>query len=83
MFQKHSNSNQNAAEFLKEVCCPKDRDYMIRYNITLLGILLGYGRNNSIAFSKRGYLQKLEGFQLYNANQSLNAFVNPGFFYHQ
>lgn len=80
LFQKYSHSNQSAAEFLEEVCYPKDKDYMIRYNTTLLGILLGYGRNNSLAFSKRSYIQKLENFKLYSANDSLNAFINPGFF---
>lgn len=80
LFQKYSNSNQTANEFLLEICNPKGgREYMIRYNTALLGILLGYGRNNSIAFSKKSYLQKLEGFRLYNANESLNAFMNPGF----
>ncbi len=80
LFQKYSNSKQTAAEFLEEVCCPKDKDYMIRYNTALLGILLGYGRNNSLAFAKRSYVQKLERFKLYNTNDSLNVFMNPGFF---
>lgn len=79
LFQKYSNSKQTALEFLEEVCFPKDKEYMIRYNITLLGILLGYGRNNSLAFSKRNYVQKLEPFELYETNNSLNSFMNPGF----
>lgn len=80
LFQKYSNSKQTALEFLEEVCFPKDKEYMIRYNTVLLGILLGYGKNNSLAFAKRSYVQKLEGFKLYNTNDSLNAFMNPGFF---
>lgn len=80
LFQKYSNTKQTSAEFLQEVCYPKEREYMIRYNLILLGILLGYGRNNSLAFSKRSYVQKLESFKLYNTNDSLNAFMNPGFF---
>lgn len=79
LFQKYSNSKQTAAKFLEEICCPRDKEYMIRYNITLLGILLGYGRNNSLAFAKRSYVQKLESFKLYKTNDSLNAFMNPGF----
>lgn len=79
LFQKYSNSKQTALEFLEEVCCPKDKEYLICYNITLLGILLGYGRNNSLAFTKRNYVQKLEPFELYETNNSLNAFMNPGF----
>ncbi|CUI16876.1 hypothetical protein PNK_1259 [Candidatus Protochlamydia naegleriophila] len=47
--------------------------------MTLLGILLGYGRNNSLAFSKTNYVQKLEPFELYETNNSLNFFMNPGF----
>lgn len=80
LFQQYSNSKQIAAEFLEDVCCPKDKDYMIRYNKTLLGILLGYGRNNSLAFVKRSYVQKLENFKLYNTNEALNRFMSPGFF---
>lgn len=79
LFQKYTNTNQNVTEFLQEVICPKDKDYMIRYHTTLLGILLGYGRNNSIAFTKKHYFQKLEGFKLYNSDDSLNAIMNPGF----
>lgn len=80
LFQKYSYTDQTAAEFLEEICWPKDKDYMIRYNTVLLGILLGYGRHNSLAFAKRSYIQKLESFKLYNANDSLNTFMNPGFF---
>jgi len=80
LFQKYSYTNQTAAEFLEELCYPKDKDYMICYDTTLLGILLGYGRNNSLAFAKRSYVQKLENFKLYNTNDSLNDFMNPGFF---
>ena len=79
LFQKFSNSSQTAIEFLEEVCYPKDKEYMIRHNMVLLGILLGFGRNNSLAFYER-HIQKLEGFKLYNTDDSLNAFMNPGFF---
>lgn len=80
LFQKYSHTDQTAIGFLEEVCYPKDKDYMICYHTALLGILLGYGRNNSLAFAKRNYIQKLENFKLYNTNDSLNAFMNPGFF---
>jgi hypothetical protein len=79
LFQKYTHSKQISTEFLKEVCYPKDRDYLIQYNRALLGILLGFGRNNSLAFTKRNYLQKLENFKLYNTNDSLNSVMNPGF----
>jgi hypothetical protein len=78
LFQKYSNSNQTADEFLEEICCPKNKEYVVCYNSILLGILLGYGRNNAIAFSKRNYIQKLEPFRLYD-HDDLNAFMNPGF----
>jgi hypothetical protein len=80
LFHKCSNPDQTANDFLKEVCNPLEREYLILFNTKLLGILLGYGRNNSIAFSSKSYFLKLEGFKLYDANNDLSEFMNPGFF---
>lgn len=79
LFQKYANTEQTAIEFLEDVCIPKDKDYMIQYNTALLGILLGYGKNNALAFSEKMYFQKLEGFKLYNSSDIFNEFINPGF----
>jgi len=45
----------------------------------LLGILLGYGRNNALAFTQKSYVQSLEKFELDNSYQLLNLILNPGF----
>jgi hypothetical protein len=81
LFQKYSHSKQTAIEFLNDVCFPKDKnkEYLGYYNEILLGILLGYGRNNAIAFSnKNGLIQQLEGFIPENFIYGISAFIPPG-----
>lgn len=81
LFQKLTNSSKSAKEFLCEVCFPADvnKDYLIKRNITLLGILLGYGRNNAMAFEHKCYFLNLKRFELDNSYQPLCSILNPGF----
>jgi hypothetical protein len=80
LFQKFTSSKHTKKEFLDEVCYPKDKDYINFHYGTLLGILLGYGRNNAIAFSNKIYIQKLDSFlPKENFLYGLSAFFPPGF----
>ncbi len=81
LFQKLTSSSKSAEEFLSEVCFPSDvnKDYLIKRNITLLGILLGYGRNNAMAFEHKCYFLNLKKFELDNSYQPLGSILNPGF----
>lgn len=79
LFQKYTNSKQTAQEFLNEVCFPKDKEYLGYYNESLLGILLGYGRNNAVAFFNKGFIQKLEEFSTENYVLGVSRFIHPGF----
>lgn len=81
LFQKYTKLTLSADDFLQEVCLPKDKnkDYLIKYNTALLGILLGYGRNNSLAFTQKSYVQNLKKFEIDNSHQPLNLILNPGF----
>jgi hypothetical protein len=79
LFQKYSNSNYTAQEFLDEVCYPKDKEYLGYYNDVLLGILLGYGRNNAIAFSNNSFIQKLERFSPENFISGISSCLPAGF----
>ncbi|MBA3722533.1 MAG: hypothetical protein H0W88_09055 [Parachlamydiaceae bacterium] len=79
LFHRYSNPSESLDYFLKQVCQPTDQDYFIKSNIILLGILLGYGRNNSLAFAQRGYLQNLKKFCLYGNSNCLNVIHDPGF----
>lgn len=79
LFQKYSSLIMTSEEFLEEICNPKNKEYAVGNNPILLGILLGYGRNNAIAFTKKSFIQKLEAFKLYPSDDHLNEFINPGF----
>jgi hypothetical protein len=68
---------KTAEEFLDELCAPKIIDYMGCHNTIILGILLGYGRNNAIAF-KNCYMQKLEPLDGEPWNRYLDPFLKPG-----
>jgi hypothetical protein len=79
IFQKFSKKAFTVQELLDEICCPKGKDYLINYNIALLGVLLGYGRNNALAFSQKGNIQILKIFELDKSYQLFNVIFNPGF----
>ncbi|WP_228840682.1 hypothetical protein [Candidatus Protochlamydia phocaeensis] len=81
LFQRYAKRNIVVDEVLQEICSPKDKnkDYLIKQHITLLGILLGYGRNNALAFTQKSYIQNLKKFDIDNSHQSLNLILNPGF----
>lgn len=81
LFQKLTSSSKSADEYLDEVCFPFDenKDYLIKRNITLLGILLGYGRNNAMAFEHKCYFLNLKRFELDDSYQPLGSILNPGF----
>lgn len=78
LFRKHLNSDESVEEILEKICRPTDEDYLVGKNCILLGILLGYGRNNAIAFSNKSYIQRLESYHTYEASNPLDAFLNPG-----
>jgi hypothetical protein len=43
-----------------------------------LGLLLGYGKNNSVAFDKYRCLKKLEPFRLYSTPRTISWAIDPG-----
>ena len=70
LFHKYLKTKENSKEILDKICYPKHNTEYIFNNIALLGILYGYGRNNSIAFANRSYIQKLEPY-------TKNEFISP------
>ncbi|WP_284452944.1 hypothetical protein [Parachlamydia acanthamoebae] len=78
LFHKYLDRTKSADEFLEELCNPKKNDYMLNPHTTILGILLGYGRNNAIAFSNKSCIQKLEPLDLAEQNICLRPFLLPG-----
>lgn len=79
LFQKYSGLEQTVGSVLDQVCTPIAQEYMISFNQALLGILLGFGRNNSVAFSNRSLIQKLEVCELWHYDNSLIEYATPGF----
>ena len=79
LFHKLSSPNLSAEEFLAEICQPKNKEYMIRSNVTLLGILLGYGRNNAMAFDKKKGIVKMNPFNSNYIDRSLVKQLEPNF----
>lgn len=77
LFQKYSNT-QTIDEILAEICFPKNGEYLFKHNMMLLGILLGYGRNNAIAFEQHRLIKKLKPLNLEDGDLDLNFFSNPG-----
>jgi len=75
LFHIHVDAQKTADEFLEELCAPLKIDYISCKNTIILGILLGYGRNNAIAF-KNSYLQKLVPLDT-EWNRYLDPFLKP------
>ncbi|WP_059359499.1 hypothetical protein [Parachlamydia acanthamoebae] len=78
LFQKDSNSNLTANNFLEDLCHPKRIEYISARNPILLGILLGFGRNNAIAFTNRSPIQKLVPLHFSEWNRYLSTYLIPG-----
>jgi hypothetical protein len=70
LFHKYLKTQETPEEILNKICHPKDKEEYIFKHTALLGILYGYGRNNSIAFANRSYIQKLEPC-------TRNEFISP------
>ena len=79
LFQKYMGVGLTEADVLNYICDGSPKKCIIAPNQILLGILLGFGKNNSIAFANASHIQKLEGFKLYDYDDSLNEYLNPGF----
>lgn len=79
LFQKYWGSGFSADDILNHICDHSKKRCIIAPNQTLLGILLGFGKYNSVAFANASLIQKLEGFKLYDSDDSLNEYLNPGF----
>jgi hypothetical protein len=81
LFNKYSAVQLTSNDFLEKICYPANiaDDYLIKYNTVLLGILLGYGRNNSLSFSQNSYIQQLEKFNFDHSCQILNKIKSPRF----
>lgn len=78
LFRRSVGADHTTEEILEEICRPNKEDYLIGKNCILLGILLGYGRNNAVAFGNKSYIQRLEFFNPYNAAEAFDPFLNPG-----
>ena len=61
LFQKYLGLTLSSEKIYEGICSPKNEEYLFKNNC-LLGILYGFGRNNSIAFSNCSYFLKLETF---------------------
>jgi hypothetical protein len=59
LFQKSTHSMQPTDYFLDKLCNQKNKEYTGLHSDILLGIPLGFGRNNSVAFANRSSIQKL------------------------
>lgn len=79
LFQIHSKPSLTSERLLEKICRPTDEDYLIGKKCILWGILLGYGRNNAIAFSNKSYMQKLQNYHPYQASDAFDPYLNPGF----
>lgn len=75
----HKYYSREPSDNILDEICTQDNEKIFKNRI-LLGILLGYGRNNAIAYSNGSFFQKLEGIELYDGNLSLQSVLNPGFF---
>ena len=72
-------SQMTVKEIFNKICNPTDKEPLINNDITLTGILLGYGRNNSIAFGRRSFIQNLEPVIIGNDKFNPEAVINIGF----
>lgn len=75
IFKKYFAS---ADEAMLRICLAPDREYLYDQT-TLLGLLLGFGRNNAIAFKHHYGVKKLKCFELEKGDLGLNLITNPGF----
>lgn len=76
LFHKYLNTSETPKEILDKICYPKGNEEYLFKHTALLGILYGYGRNNSIAFASRSYIQKLEP---YTKNEFISPILGYGF----
>jgi len=75
LFQKYLGITLTSEEIFEKICFPINEEHLFKNNC-LLGILYGFGRNNSLAFSNRCYFLKLETFA---KTDVFNPFLGYGF----
>jgi len=79
LFLKYSPYQMSASAILEELFSPtSNKKSIIAENSLLLGIMLGYGRNNAIAFFNRRYIQQLRSFRLSNWHYPLDGVMDAG-----
>lgn len=79
LFHKFFDASLSSDEILKNICNPKEKEYLMKNHI-LLGILYGFGRNNAIGFLGRKHVEKLGNFIPHPHNIYIQGFLDPNFF---
>lgn len=76
IFHKVLKINDSAEKILARYCFAEEDEYLFKHPV-LTGILFGYGRNNSVAFSNASYFQKLEPVKI---SDEFSPVIRQGFF---
>lgn len=78
LFQKQLNTNQSPAEILNELCT-SEHCMILNSNHVINGLLFGYGKNNTLAFTSARNCQRLKNFSLGTPYKGLSDHFGPGF----
>jgi len=75
---RYSHSKKTASEILEDIFAPTHKKFIVADHCALMGILVGYGRNNAIAFANRSYVQQLGGLRLSDYHYILDVVLDAG-----